>query len=92
MYSHITDKIEGLRGLKLEEIMPSAYLFMLHRGKKYETGSDYSIQQLRNVIYKCHNCRGTGYYMVANGEDDVDQEWCEFCDGLGTYLEGGVAL
>ena len=32
---------------------------------------------------ECKICHGTGLVMTQNGEDDVNQEICDWCDGTG---------
>ena len=35
----------------------------------------------------CKRCRGKGSYMVANGPDDIDHEFCDDCEGTGLIKE-----
>ena len=32
----------------------------------------------------CPKCGGSGFLVVANGEDDFDKELCEVCAGVGS--------
>jgi len=82
---------EPLEKLKFAETLPAkeSYMFLSHM--KYEASSDYSEEDLAKPIGQlmnleaCGNCGGRGWYPVANGEDDIDHESCEFCEETG-YL------
>jgi hypothetical protein len=40
----------------------------------------------------CKKCDGKGYYFVANGEDDIDKEMCEYCNNLDLQAEENKAM
>ena len=46
------------------------------------TSMEEKIETLDKLRDDCKKCGGTGYYFVANGEDDVDKEMFEYCNNF----------
>ena len=40
---------------------------------------------------KCGRCDGRGLVMTQNGEDDVNQDTCDYCDGKG-WIESEIKM
>ena len=38
----------------------------------------------------CWRCHGRGYYLIANGPEDVDKELCEYCSEYREENENGT--
>ena len=41
------------------------------------------MQTQNETLTKCRACDGDGFVLFRCGEDDVDMECCDFCDGTG---------
>ena len=46
----IANGISNLSGLLLNKIMPSGYAYLLTKGERYETGSDYTEEELNTPV------------------------------------------
>lgn len=75
--------------LQYSQALPAKQAIMFADGVQYQTGSDYTAEQLREKIGdlesidKCNSCEGTGELYYASGEDDYSTELCENCGGHG---------
>lgn len=50
MYHNITDSIVGLQGFNLEQVMGLLRPWMLTRGVQYQTGADYTEEELNQSL------------------------------------------
>ena len=77
--------------LDYQECLPAKEAVMFLAGDKYQTGSDYSEEQLNKTLQEiqeqtiCMNCEGTGRIMVDAEDPNLDV--CDICDGNGQIYE-----